>query len=120
LLRPLAFLLLDDPKTVAEGLELAERDWTNRQDLLAADTLSWAMYRSGRTEDAVERIAPFLDSRGVEAPILVRAATMLEAAGRSDEARAFLDRMPACASAADPAERAAAATLAKQLTATNR
>ena len=111
LLRPLAFLLLDDPDTVAEGLELAERDWTNRQDLLAADTLAWARRRGGDAEAAIEVLEPYLESPGIEAPILVRAATLLEAAGRAEEARDLLQRLPDCPSGLDPADRDAASAL---------
>ena len=111
LLRPLAFLLLDDPSTAAEGLELAERDWTNRQDLLAADTLAWALGRGGDAGAAVAVLEPYLASPGTEAPILVRAATLLEAAGRAEDARKLLERLPSCPSGIDPGDRAAAAAL---------
>jgi len=112
LLRPLAFLLLEEPETVAEGLGLAERDWLNRQDLLAADTLAWAQFRGGHADEAIRILEPFLDLGGVAGPILVRAATILEAAGRPGEAQRLLERLPPCPSALDPAEREAAAALA--------
>ena len=50
--RALALLLLDHGGDASEALRLARADLETRRDALAYDTLAWALFRNGRTDQA--------------------------------------------------------------------
>lgn len=106
--RPLALLLLDDPATVEEGLRWAARDWENRRDAFAADTLAWAYLKNKRAAEAWKVLEPAARA-GSKAPfLLLHAAQVQQALGRSAEARRFAEEALACPARLTPAEQALA------------
>jgi predicted Zn-dependent protease len=105
-LRPLALLLLEDERTVAGALRLARRDWENRQDSLAADTLAWALHRSGAAHEALAMAETALKSGTKEPLVLLHAALLRLSAGHPTEARPLLEELRACPLALGPADRA--------------
>lgn len=106
--RPLALLLLDEPATAEEGLRWAERDWANRRDAFAADTLALAYLKNKRPNEAwkiLEPVARPEASGGSKAPLfLLHAAQIQQALGRSAEARRFMNQALACPARLTPAE----------------
>lgn len=52
--RDLALLLLDHGDDADEALRLAREDLKTRRDALAYDTLAWALFRTGRVDEARE------------------------------------------------------------------
>ena len=114
-LRPLALLLLDRKETAAEGLDWARRDWENRRDTLAADTLAWALYRNGDTPKALETIRVALRTGSKEGSLLLHAAIIYLGADQRPEARKFLDQALICPLALRPADRAQAEKLLADL-----
>lgn len=112
--RTLALLLLADDATIDEGLRWAERDWKNRRDPYAADTLAWAYFRLGRLTDASALLARALQS-GIRTPsILLHAAEIAWAGGRRLEVTSLLSRLPPCRAALSPSEHATRARLEGQ------
>ena len=107
--RPLALHLLDDPATAEEGLHWAARDWENRRDAFAADTLAWAYLRNNRPEEAWRILEPVVSpeaSGGSKDPLfLLHAAQIQHARDRAAEARRFFEEVLACPARLTPAER---------------
>lgn len=115
-LRPLALLLLQEKTTARDGLRLAERDWKNRQDAYAADTLAWAYLINGRRKDA-RRFAQKALAAGTGDPgILLHAARIYHWLRDRKRARTYLDQALSCTLALSPGERAAAERLQAELT----
>ncbi len=116
--RPLALLLLEDPATAEEGLRWAERDWENRRDAFAADTLAWAYLRNKRPDEAWQILEPVvrLEASGGGAPfLLLHAAQVQLALGRAAEAGRFLEKALACPVRLTPAEQVLAEQTRAQL-----
>ena len=112
--RTLALHLLEDDATVDEGLRWAERDWDNRRDSFAADTLAWAFHRRGRLTEAGTLVTRMLEP-GTRAPtMLLHAAEIALAAGRPSAAAALLQRLPRCPEALAPSDQATAARLRRE------
>ena len=114
-LRALALLLLEDDQTVAEGLRWAQTDWDNRGDALAADTLAWAYYKSGRLSEAKALIERAMRAGGTEPLVLLHAAYIHRRLGDFSQARELLERALACPLQLSPAARAAAEALRAEL-----
>jgi tetratricopeptide (TPR) repeat protein len=114
-LRPLALLLLDRQETAAEGLEWARKDWENRRDFLAADTLAWALHRNGDTPKALQTVQDALRTGSKEGSILLHAALIYVGADHRPEARKLLDQALICPLALRPADRAQAEKLLAEL-----
>lgn len=112
--RTLGLLLLEDDATVEEGLRWAERDWENRRDSFAADTLAWAFYRRGRLGEAGTLITRALGTGFLTPTILLHAAEIELAAGRRSDAGALLQRLPRCREALAPSDQARAARLRRE------
>lgn len=113
--RPLALLLLEGEATAAEGLRWAERDWENRRDAYAADTLAWAWFRNGRPHQARNLIERALEP-GLKEPLLrLHAAQIRAALGETAEARRQLEALGACRAALSRAEQREAERLAADL-----
>lgn len=105
--RPLALLLLEDPATAEEGLRWAERDWENRRDAFATDTLAWAYLRNKRPDEAWRILEPVVrpePSGGGQPFLLLHAAQIQLALSRAAEAGRFLDQALACPVRLTPAE----------------
>jgi predicted Zn-dependent protease len=102
--RPLALLLLDDPATAEEGLRWAGRDWENRRDAFAADTLAWAYLKNKRPDEAWKILEPVARAGSKGPFLLLHAAQIQQALGRTAEARRFEEEALACPARLTPAE----------------
>lgn len=58
--RVLAMFVLEHDRDLALALELARRDFAERQDIPGRDVLAWALYKNGRAEEAAGVIAEAL------------------------------------------------------------
>jgi tetratricopeptide (TPR) repeat protein len=103
--RELAFLLLEDPRTRAEGLHLAEREWGQRRDAFAADLLAWAYHTNGHDAEAVDTLRQAFATRSREPRVLLHAAAIFARTGDRTSARELLERLLACPAALQPADR---------------
>ena len=81
----------------------AERDWENRRDAFAADTLAWAYLRNKRPDEAWGILEPVVRMGG-EPFLLLHAAQIQFALGRAAGAGRFLDQALACPLRLTPAE----------------
>jgi tetratricopeptide (TPR) repeat protein len=116
--RPLALLLLEDPATEEEGLRWAERDWENRRDRFAADTLAWAYLRNQRPKDAWRILKPVVgpETSGSGEPLLLLHAAQIQSARRRPaDARRSLKKALACPVRLTPAEQLLARQTQAQL-----
>ena len=113
-LRLLAVLLVDEGDRV-EGLRLAEIDWQNRQDIIAADTLAWAYFRNGKTTEAVAMVERALKSGTKDPRISLHAAEIYLSTGRSDSARSLLQLLRNCSLALGPSDQTRLTQLWSQL-----
>ena len=109
--RPLALCLLESGNSVAEGLRWARRDWEVRHDALAADTLAWACFRTGRYDEALSLSGAALDSGTKHPAVLLHAGSIRFHLAKVAEGRALIKQTLACPWAMGPLER----TLAKQV-----
>lgn len=104
-LRPLALRLLSDPQTARDGLRLAERDWENRQDVFAADTLAWAYFVNGLQAEARKLMDKTLHGGTRDPAVLLHAAEIYLAFGDTARARGSLKRLRSCPAALLPGDR---------------
>jgi putative PEP-CTERM system TPR-repeat lipoprotein len=118
-LNNLAWLLAErgDAEQVARAIELAERSWLLMPTAESADTLGYALFRSGRATEALpllrEATAASMASGAPNRGIAYRFARVLKETGARDEARAVLQ--PALADATPFPERADAERLMADL-----
>ena len=90
--RPLAFVLAEDPATVAEAHRLAEEDLDERQDLGAWDASAWVHYRAGDIEQAWDLARRAVSVGAPAPPVAQRAGIIAAAAGERGMARTLLRR----------------------------
>lgn len=100
--------LLHDPKTAPEALLFAQKDWEERQDWNAADSLAWAYYKNDRHEEACAIIEPFLNARLKQPRLMVHGALICIKLHRMDKARALIREALACPLPLTPLEHAEA------------
>lgn len=113
--RPLALLLLEQGQNAAEGLRWAQKDWDVRQDALTAGTLAWALFRNGRTDEALQLSENALQSGNRDTSLLFQAGIIRVHAGRATEGIRLLNHALACPLAFGPVERRLAAEARKEL-----
>lgn len=108
--RYLALHYADDPGTVDRdrAVGLAERDLAGRPTVESYATLSWALYRVGRTSEALEASRAALAWGRSEATTLYQAGMIHLAAGQREEARALLRRALGRRHELDPGDEALA------------
>jgi tetratricopeptide (TPR) repeat protein len=104
-LRLLALLLLDGRETAAEGLYWAIKDWENRRDAYAADTLAWAHYQNGNTTEALESINEALRPGLKDSTVLLHAAWIHLGVGQHPQAQRLVEQARACPPALRPGDR---------------
>ena len=107
-LRPLALALLERDETAGEALAFAERDWSNRHDAFAADTLAWALSRNGRHAEALRTLEPMLKAGTKSPTVLLHAGLISAKAGRAAQARELIQQALACPLALVPGDLALA------------
>lgn len=67
---------LDHDRNLAEALALATREYETRKDIFTCDTLAWALFKNGKTQEAKAMIAEALRTGTKDARIKSHAATI--------------------------------------------
>lgn len=90
--RALAKFLADHDRDLPRALELARKDFAERQDVFGADNLAWCLYKNGKLDEAGKAMDNAL-RLGTKDPNLLHHAGMIHLK-RGDKARArdFLSR----------------------------
>jgi tetratricopeptide (TPR) repeat protein len=84
-------ILLDRGRDVPTVLARAEREIESRRDVYGYDLLAWALYRSGRTAEAHEKMRHALALGTRDASLFYHAGMIETALGRHQEARRYLE-----------------------------
>lgn len=88
--RAFALFLADHEREPERAVEIARREMTARQDAAAYDTLAWALYRSGKYEEAATAATQALAMGTLDARFSYHAGMIASALGDTDEARRYL------------------------------
>ena len=92
------------------AVDLARRAYSTQPNVKAADALSWALYRSGRTVDAAVYSAEAMRLGSPYPSFAYHAGMIAIAQGKADEGRALLERATIATGALSPLDLAAART----------
>ncbi len=79
----------------AEAAKWARKDLALRQNPATRDALAWALYRSGRFDEALAEMGQVLASGVQDAHVLMHAAMIHSAAGHSEQGTRFLQQAAA-------------------------
>lgn len=79
-----------DHGDAAKALDLAEAAYRARPNVRAADALAWALFKSGRLDEAAERSHEALRLGSREPLLLYHGGAIAAATGRTDDARKWL------------------------------
>ena len=90
------------------AVDLARRAYSTQPNVKAADALSWALYRAGRTADAAVYSAEAMRLGTPYPSFAYHAGSIALAQGNMDEARALLSRAAAAVGTLSPLDLAAA------------
>jgi tetratricopeptide (TPR) repeat protein len=88
--RELALFYADHDLKPAEALELARRELQARRDIYSHDVLAWALYKSGRAQEARMPLGEALRLGTRDARLLYHAGMIHLALGEPDAARTYL------------------------------
>jgi tetratricopeptide (TPR) repeat protein len=100
--RTLAVFYADRGQKLDDAYARARREYDKRKDIYTADALAWAASKTGRHDEARERIREALRLNTRDARLLYHAGMIEQAAGNSDAARAHLRRALELSPAFDP------------------
>jgi tetratricopeptide (TPR) repeat protein len=75
-----------------EALELARRELEVRHDIYTWDTLAWALYKSGRFQEAAEAINKALSLHTNDSLLLFHAGMIYHRLAKDSDAEDFLSR----------------------------
>lgn len=90
--RAWSLFLLDHGRRVPEVLTKARAELETRQDIYGYDVVAWALYKSGRIADAETAMARSLSQGTQDGMLYYHAGMIARAAGRSGQARSYLER----------------------------
>jgi tetratricopeptide (TPR) repeat protein len=90
--RALALFFADHDRELPRALELARRDFAERQDIHGHETLAWALYKNNRPEEAAEAIAEALKLGTKDAKLFYHAGIIYHRLGDQAKARDYLGR----------------------------
>jgi len=93
------------------AVDLARRAYSTQPNVKAADALSWALYRAGRTADAAVYSAEAMRLGSPYPSFAYHAGMIAIAQGKVDEGRALLARASTATGALSPLDLAAAQTV---------
>jgi tetratricopeptide (TPR) repeat protein len=113
--RHLARWYLDHDLSVAEALTLAQKDLDVRHDVYAYDTLAWAYYKNGRTEEAARVMPEALRWGTKDALLFFHAGMIYYRLGDAAQARDYLERALATNPYFNAADIEMARTVVKEL-----
>jgi tetratricopeptide (TPR) repeat protein len=88
----LARFYADHDRHLTEAVTIAEREHKTRPNVVAADTLAWAYYKTGRYEDARRLIGQALARGTPNAGFLFHAGMIHEKLGHRGDAKQYLYR----------------------------
>jgi len=86
----LALMWADQGVRLDEAVEIAKRESATRNDIYTLDALAWALYKSGKPEEAKEAAAKATRLKGTEAKMLYHAGMIENALGNRAEAKKHL------------------------------
>jgi tetratricopeptide (TPR) repeat protein len=113
--RQLARFWADHDRRTADAVALARREIGSRQDILAADTLAWALFKNGEIAEAAVWSARARRLGTRDPALLYHGARIAWAAGDASGALALLDRALAQNPHFDPREAPVARALQRRL-----
>lgn len=113
--RQLARFWADHDRRPAEAVAIARREIGSRQDILAADTLAWALFKNGEIAEAAVWSARARRFGTRDPALLYHGARIAWATGDASGALALLDRALAQNSDFDPREAPVARALQRRL-----
>ncbi|MGD0599872.1 MAG: tetratricopeptide repeat protein [Terriglobales bacterium] len=90
--RELALFYADRGIKLPEALELARRELEVRHDIYTWDTLAWALYKSGRFQEAAEAINKALSLHTNDSLLLFHAGMIYHSLAKDSDAEDFLSR----------------------------
>ncbi len=90
--RELAYFYADHDVKLPESLALAERELEVRRDIYASDLLAWALLKNDRPREALDSMTVALRLGTKDARLFFHAGMIYHRLGRTDEARAYLER----------------------------
>lgn len=88
--REIALFLANRQTDVHRAVEMAERDFDNRQDIYAYDTLAWTRYQAGDLDGATQAIDQATALGTKDPHLLYHAGLIAAATGNNDQARRYL------------------------------
>lgn len=91
--RNLALIYADEDRNLARALELAQAEFSSRQDIYTCDVLAWTLYKNKKYAEAEKTIGQALQMGTPEPMFYYHAAMIAQALGKKTEAKAYLDRM---------------------------
>jgi tetratricopeptide (TPR) repeat protein len=90
--RELVYFYADHGVKLPEALELARREIEVRKDIYGYDALAWALYRSGRADDAYASMKEALRLGTRDAKLFYHAGMIAAGLGKTAEAITYLER----------------------------
>lgn len=96
--RELALFYADHDTKLPEAVRLARQELEVRRDVYTWDTLAWALYKSGQSEEAGRALAKALAPGTQDVMLFFHAGMIYDRLGQAAQAKEYLDR----AVAADP------------------
>ena len=87
----LAMLWADHDTRLDEALEIANREYAARQDILTADTAAWCRYKKGDIQGAKVAIDDAMKLKSNDARMLYHAALIEKALGEKAQAKKLLE-----------------------------
>jgi tetratricopeptide (TPR) repeat protein len=111
----LAQFYADHDRRLPDALSIAEREYAQRPNVFAADTLAWCQYKNGRQADARKTIATALSRQTPHASFLFHAGMIHARLGNRSEAKRYLYRALSLNPNFDPFHAQQAAHVLKEL-----
>jgi tetratricopeptide (TPR) repeat protein len=90
--RELATFYADHDRNLPAALELARRELEVRHNLYTQDALAWVLFKNGKTEEAINSIQSFEDSKLRDPVVLYHLGMIYRGAGDQQRSRDYLKR----------------------------
>ncbi len=90
--RELALFYADHDMKLKQAVELAQRELEVRRDIYTWDSLSWALYKNGKAQEAVDAVTKALRLGTKDAMLFFHAGMIYNRLGHSEKAKEYLER----------------------------
>src|SRR5262249_5279807 len=90
--RELVYFYADRDIKPASALDMAQRELDVRKDVYGHDAMAWALYRSGRAEEAAASVKEALRLGTQDAKLFFHAGMIFSRLGETEQATHFLER----------------------------